>query len=46
MSQKKLLKPVEDGHFLRPSGGWAIEKLDYLRRYIDVFETSMKDKWH
>jgi three-Cys-motif partner protein len=45
MSQNKLLNPVEDGHFLRPSGGWAQEKLDYLRRYIDVFETSMRKKW-
>lgn len=45
MSQDKLLKPVDDGHYLRPSGSWAIEKLDYLRRYIDVFETSMRGKW-
>ena len=44
MSQHRLLNPVEDGHCLRPSGGWAIEKLDYLRRYIDAFETSMTVK--
>jgi three-Cys-motif partner protein len=45
MSSEAYLKPIEDGLELRPSGGWAIEKLDYLRRYIDVFETSMRDKW-
>jgi three-Cys-motif partner protein len=30
---------------MRPSGAWAEQKLDYLARYIDVFEISMKDKW-
>ncbi len=45
MTQNKLLNPVDDGLLLRPSGSWAIEKLDYLRRYIDVFETSMRLKW-
>ena len=39
------LKPVEDGLAMRPAGIWAREKLDYLRRYIDVFETAMRNKW-
>lgn len=30
---------------MRPSGRWAIEKLDYVARYINVFETSMRNKW-
>lgn len=30
---------------MRPAGKWVIEKLDYLRRYIDTFETSMRDKY-
>ena len=30
---------------MRESGRWVAEKLDYLRRYIDVFETSMRTKW-
>jgi three-Cys-motif partner protein len=39
------LKPEEDGLLARPSGLWANEKLDYLARYIDVFETSMRGHW-
>lgn len=39
------LLPEPDGLPTRPSGLWATEKLDYLRRYIDVFETSMRGKW-
>lgn len=39
------LRPVDDGLLMRSSGPWAAEKLDYLRRYIDVFETSMRKKW-
>lgn len=39
------LRPVDDGLVMRPAGVWAREKLDYLRRYIDVFETAMRDKW-
>jgi three-Cys-motif partner protein len=38
------LQPVEDGLCMRPSGDWVAEKLDYLQRYIDVFETSMHEK--
>jgi three-Cys-motif partner protein len=30
---------------MRSSGAWAEQKLDYLARYIEVFETSMKGKW-
>lgn len=39
------LEPVDDSLPMRPSGAWAAKKLDYLERYIDVFETSMRDKW-
>ena len=39
------LQPTDDGLPMRPSGAWAAEKLDYLQRYIDVFETSMREKW-
>jgi three-Cys-motif partner protein len=39
------LTSESDGLPMRPSGGWAEQKLDYLARYIDVFETSMKSKW-
>ena len=39
------LLPEDDGLPIRESGPWALEKLDYLARYIDVFETSMRHKW-
>lgn len=39
------LLPEDDGLPMRSSGQWALEKLDYLKRLIDVFETSMRNKW-
>ena len=39
------LDPVDDGLPMRTSGAWALEKLDYLSRYISVFENSMHKKW-
>lgn len=39
------LLSVDDGLYCRPSGVWAEEKLDYLRRYIEIFEFSMQKKW-
>lgn len=39
------LKSEDDGLPMRTSGTWAEQKLDYLARYIDVFETSMRGKW-
>jgi three-Cys-motif partner protein len=38
------LKPQDDGLPMRESGPWVIEKLDYLKRYIDIFSTSMQGK--
>lgn len=38
------LLPEDDGLPARVFGTWTTEKLDYLRRYIYMFETSMKDK--
>lgn len=38
------LQPQPDGLPMRESGPWVAEKLDYLGRYIDVFETSMREK--
>jgi three-Cys-motif partner protein len=35
----------DDGLPMRSSGVWAEQKLDYLARYIEVFETAMKGKW-
>jgi three-Cys-motif partner protein len=39
------LGPRDDGLLMREAGTWAREKLDYLRRYIDVFGTAMRKKW-
>ena len=35
------LEPKEDGLPMRESGDWVAEKLDYLERYIAIFENSM-----
>lgn len=39
------LESVGDGLGMRDSGPWVESKLDYLRRYINAFETAMRDKW-
>ena len=38
------LQPQDDGLPMRPSGSWVAEKLDYLERYINIFEISMHSK--
>ena len=45
METSPYLQPTADGLQTRESGAWVAQKLDYLRRYIDVFETSMRNKW-
>ena len=42
---ENYLLPIDDGLPMRPAGEWAKVKLDYLIRYINVFETSMRQKW-
>ena len=39
------LKPEDDRLPMREAGVWARRKLDYLARYIAVFEASMRGKW-
>lgn len=34
-----------DGNLTMVVGPWAKEKLHYIRRYCDIFNTGMKDKW-
>lgn len=41
----QYLNPVDDKLLMRSAGKWAAEKLDYLERLINIFETSMRDKW-
>jgi len=38
------LLPQDDGLPARTFGPWVVEKLDYLTRYINIFETSMHNK--
>ena len=38
------LEPQDDGLAMRESGDWVAEKLDYLERYIAIFENSMHGK--
>jgi three-Cys-motif partner protein len=45
MINADYLEAVTDGLVTRPSGSWVAEKLDYVQRYINIFETSMKSKW-
>jgi three-Cys-motif partner protein len=40
----KYLLPEDDGLPARTFGKWTTVKLDYLQRYIDLFETSMRGK--
>jgi three-Cys-motif partner protein len=40
----KYLEPEDDGLIMRPSHEWTATKLDYLKRYINIFETSMRKK--
>ena len=40
----QYLQQHEDSLALRQSGPWVAEKLDYLQRYINIFETSMRNK--
>jgi three-Cys-motif partner protein len=41
---EKYLLPKEDGLATRDSGAWAKDKLFYLQKYIDAFETAMRGK--
>ena len=45
MTNQDYLLAVPDGLITRPSGPWVAEKLDYLRRYVKIFETSMRSIW-
>ena len=40
----KYLLPEDDGLHARESGEWVKEKLFYVQRYIDIFETAMRQK--
>ena len=40
----ELPPPKDDGLYIPTVGGWSRDKHYFLRRYIDAFTTSMKDK--
>ena len=39
------LTATDDGLLLRPVGYWSKDKLRYLAGYMDIFTTSMRNKW-
>lgn len=39
------LTTAADGLLLRDAGYWSKDKLTYLARYMDIFTTSMRQKW-
>ncbi len=41
----KYFQSVDDGLLMQPYGKWTEIKLDYLARYIEIFETAMRNKW-
>lgn len=45
MTTNRYLAPIDDGLPMRPSGVWAIEKLHYVQRYVEVFCTAMRKQW-
>src|SRR4030067_2740649 len=44
-TMQNYLQPEDDGLLMLSSGNWAAIKLDYLARYIDIFETARRNKW-
>ena len=40
----ELPVPDDDGEYIEEVGQWSADKHHFLRRYIDAFTTSMKDK--
>lgn len=40
----ELNAPIDDGEYTEDVGPWSADKHHFLRRYIDAFVTSMKDK--
>lgn len=42
--QTLLTDPIDDQLPMRSSGSWVIEKLHYVKKYIDMFTTSMHGK--
>lgn len=44
MATGDLIKS-SDGELALKVGVWAQEKLDYIRRYCDIFNTGMKNQW-
>lgn len=42
----RYLQSVDDGLPMQSFGPWTEIKIDYLSRYIDIFETAMRNKWN
>lgn len=44
MTKELYLEAQDDGLPMRPMKDWAAKKLDYLKRYTDMFATAMRNK--
>lgn len=44
IQKERYLKPVDDGLLIPSTGRWTATKLDYLRRYLERFIVSMREK--
>jgi three-Cys-motif partner protein len=42
---ENYLLPADDGLPMQTAGAWTAIKLDYISRYMNAFETAMRDKW-
>jgi three-Cys-motif partner protein len=42
---KSRYAPAQDNLIARVSGTWAMEKLKYVEKYMDIFSTGMKKNW-
>ena len=45
MNPEDYLSDVDDNLEMRETGSWVSDKYYYLRRYINIFETSMRLSW-
>ena len=45
LNPEDYLSDKDDGLLMRETGPWVCDKYYYIRRYIYIFETSMRIKW-
>jgi hypothetical protein len=45
MDPEDYLSDIDDKLEIRETGSWVCDKYYYIKRYIYIFETSMRNKW-